>query len=76
MKRFFIKSRIAYSIVILLTGIVSFVTMQSCSGDSDFNETNMSETISVSIEFENYLVNYFTFTNECVTIINFRSICK
>jgi hypothetical protein len=65
-KKYKVYSLIAIITTMMFTGIF----IQCCSDNSDIDELKVSETISSSIEFENYLIAYFTFTNECVTIQN------
>jgi hypothetical protein len=40
------------------------ILVQNCNDNSDINELDLSESVSNSIEFENYLVACFTFANE------------
>ncbi|MDR2651280.1 MAG: hypothetical protein LBC68_03050, partial [Prevotellaceae bacterium] len=53
--------------IYFLVMIISVLFVQNCSDSFDSDELNISETVSSSIEYENYLVAYFTFSNE-VTI--------
>jgi hypothetical protein len=51
-------------IFFLIMMTVSVLFVQSCSDSFDADELNISETVGSSIEYENYLVACFTFSNE------------
>jgi hypothetical protein len=63
--RFGMKTYSVFKYVCLATIIV----VASCfvTGCTDTDELSISESVSSSIEYENYLVAYFTFSNEVTT---------